>query len=95
LEKGQEIYFRISYWQQIACRTSPGEERSDERALAVKTNIEEKEREEGVGGWLVCYWAGDAYYPPRWGGALLAGWAEIGLAGLRLFFFPIFFFEFN
>jgi hypothetical protein len=28
-------------------------------------------------------------------GALLAGWAEIGLAGLRLFFFPLIFFEFN
>jgi hypothetical protein len=40
-----------------------------------------------VGGWLVRYWAGDAYYPPRSGGALLAGWAEIGLAGPRLFFF--------
>jgi hypothetical protein len=28
-------------------------------------------------------------------GALLASWAEIGLAGLRLFFFSLIFFEFN
>jgi hypothetical protein len=55
--------------------------------LRSEKKIEEKEREEGVGGWLVRYWAGDAYYPPRWGGALLAGWAEIGLVGPRLFFF--------
>jgi hypothetical protein len=64
LEKGQEIGSKSVFSDLILAanrvQNVPEEERSDERALAVRKKIEEKEREEGVGGWLVRYWAGDA-----------------------------------